>query len=551
MLPRKSEGRYEPYALEDMISSLQTRGTSYEDGTEEPGELLKQRERDLVLAAELGKALLERNQELTRQSEALAENYASKVESLEQERHLLRRKLEEARGENEARALELQADLESLRAQLEEQSERARRAERDQANLVTELTAQNARLAEQLREAAKQEEQLFAELKHLREKCSLRSTTLQDHVSSLEVLRDEVQLVSQQRTELERRSLELREERARAMAALEEAEERAMALERLGHEAERRATLAERERDDLAATLAAIESQQQQHNHQLQAQPRSLQAEMEYEESAGSSLGLELQQRQDLDQEVGRACRRLRELSSQLRRGEDDSGLQSDCDESMLVLNNVSESETNYPGALSEIVEEVFGLALAGVRGGPAELGLAVELHRSKEELEQTKDQLRHAQDELRRRGETLLETASKLKLCEAELQGAQEERDRARNDIEDSQLSKDEVLAQALQTRDQAVARKNKVEVELARTRIDMLQINSQLMEAIQQKIELSEQLEQWQMDMQTLLDEHVRSKLAPPSVAPTAAGETSEPIASARKKRISSGSKKRFGIF
>jgi coiled-coil domain-containing protein 64 len=32
------------------------------------------------------------------------------------------------------------------------------------------------------------------------------------------------------------------------MAALEEAEERAMALERLGHEAERRATLAERER---------------------------------------------------------------------------------------------------------------------------------------------------------------------------------------------------------------------------------------------------------------------------------------------------------------
>jgi coiled-coil domain-containing protein 64 len=116
------------------------------------------------------------------------------LQSLEQERHLLRRKLEEARGENEARALELQGDLESLRGQLEEQSERARRAERDQANLVTELTAQNARLAEQLREAAKQEEQLFAELKHLREKCNLRSTTLQDHVSSLEVLRDEVSL---------------------------------------------------------------------------------------------------------------------------------------------------------------------------------------------------------------------------------------------------------------------------------------------------------------------------------------------------------------------
>ena len=54
--------------------------------------------------------------------------------------------------------------------------------------------------------------------------------------------------MSAQRTELERRSLELREERARAIAALEEAEERATALERLGHEAERRAIVAERER---------------------------------------------------------------------------------------------------------------------------------------------------------------------------------------------------------------------------------------------------------------------------------------------------------------
>lgn len=92
MLPRKETagsgvgggggggGSYEPYALEDMISSLRTRGASIEDLTEDPMELLRQRERDLVLAAELGKALLERNQDLTRQSEALAEGYATKVE---------------------------------------------------------------------------------------------------------------------------------------------------------------------------------------------------------------------------------------------------------------------------------------------------------------------------------------------------------------------------------------------------------------------------------------------------------------------------------------
>ncbi|XP_043502613.1 bicaudal D-related protein homolog isoform X3 [Polistes fuscatus] len=547
MLPKKKEcqQQVEPYALEDMISDLQARRSSldHEDTLQDPSELLKQRERDLVLAAELGKALLERNQELTRQSELLADEYAAKLEvsqiSLEQERHLLRRRLEETKGESEARVIELQTDLETLRAQLEEQNERARRAERDQATLVTELTAQNARLADQLREAAKQEEQLFLEVKLLRDKCAHRSNTLQNHVSSLEILRDE-------RTELERRSLELREERARAVAALEEAEERAAALERLGHEAEHRARLAEQERDELAAALAAIEVERRGRSGSIQKPPRSLQVEMECEES-GSSLG----EQEDLRSEVTRAVKRLKELCVHLRRGEDDSGLQSDCDESMLVITNNTEAEVNYPGALTELVEEVYNLALSG-RGAPGELGLAVELHRVREELNHMKEQLKQSQEELKRRGETLLETTSKLSVCEAELRGVKEERDRARNDMEHTQLTKDEVVAQAYQVRDQAVARKNRAEVELARTRIDVLQANSQLMEAIQQKVELSQQLEQWQMDVQILLDEHVRSKLTPNSnaIAPVNK-ESSEVVAPARKKRSTSSSKKMFGLF
>ncbi|XP_043289876.1 bicaudal D-related protein homolog isoform X2 [Venturia canescens] len=471
------------------------------------------------------------------------------LESLEQERHLLRRRLEEARGESEARALELQSDVESLRSQLEEQGDRARRAERDQATLVAELTAQNTRLADQLREAAKQEEQLLIELRVLREKCNLRSTTLQDHVSSLEILRDEVQLVSAQRTELERRSLELREERARAVAALEEAEERAVALERLSHEADHRARVAEQERDELAAQLAAIEAERRARSGSIQKPPRSLLAEMECEVS-GSSLG---DAEQDPRTEMARACKRLRELLSHLRRGEDDSGLQSDCDESMLLIGNAGESAEQGncpPGTLSDLVEEVFSLALSG-RGAPSELGLAVELHRVTEELDSTNQQLKQVQEELKRRGEALLDTTSKLSVCEAELRGVREERDRARGDIEDSELTKDEVRAQAYAVRDQAVARKNRAEVELARTRIDVLQANSQLMEAIQQKIELSQQLEQWQMDMQALLDEHVRSKLTPAANVPLSNNENGDVTAPARKKRSTGSTKKRFGLF
>ena len=39
--------------------------------------------------------------------------------------------------------------------------------------------------------------------------------------------------------------------------------------------------------------------------------------------------------------------------------------------------------------------------------------------------------------------------------------------------------------------------------------------QVNSQLMEAIQQKVELSQQLEEWKTDMEQLLEEQIRDRL------------------------------------
>ena len=97
----------------------------------------------------------------------------------------------------------------------------------------------------------------------------------------------------------------------------------------------------------------------------------------------------------------------------------------------------------------------------------------------------------------------------------EVELNAAKEERDNTRDTLESEGLPKDEIVKRAFEMRDQAVARKNVVEIELAKSRIEVMHINSQLMEAIQQKVELSQQLEQWQVDMQALLDEQLKQKL------------------------------------
>ena len=42
-----------------------------------------------------------------------------------------------------------------------------------------------------------------------------------------------------------------------------------------------------------------------------------------------------------------------------------------------------------------------------------------------------------------------------------------------------------------------------------------DLMQVNSQLLEAIQQKVELSQQLDQWQVDMHELLEEQMVKKM------------------------------------
>ena len=41
---------------------------------------LHQKERDLILAAELGKALLEKNEDLSKQNEKIAEDFSQKLE---------------------------------------------------------------------------------------------------------------------------------------------------------------------------------------------------------------------------------------------------------------------------------------------------------------------------------------------------------------------------------------------------------------------------------------------------------------------------------------
>ncbi|XP_062341140.1 BICD family-like cargo adapter 2 isoform X1 [Osmerus eperlanus] len=122
-------------------------------------------ETDLILAAELGQALLERNEELA----AALEQREREVEVLQQEKHVLQRRLDMSEMTLGQREAELTSDITSLREELERHHSRGRDRRRDESEQLTQLANHNHRLVEQLAEAVSVEHSLRCELRSLKD----------------------------------------------------------------------------------------------------------------------------------------------------------------------------------------------------------------------------------------------------------------------------------------------------------------------------------------------------------------------------------------------
>ena len=94
-------------------------------------------------------------------------------------------------------------------------------------------------------------------------------------------------------------------------------------------------------------------------------------------------------------------------------------------------------------------------------------------------------------------------------------LEAVTEERDLLAADILETETSKDVIITKACSKRDEAVEAKNNAEVELAKNRIELLQVNSQLLETVEHKVKLSEKLEEAEVNMVSHIQEQVQHKL------------------------------------
>ncbi|XP_054098497.1 BICD family-like cargo adapter 2 isoform X2 [Callithrix jacchus] len=287
--PSGDEGFF-PFVLERRDSFL-----GGGPGPEEPEDLalqLQQKEKDLLLAAELGKMLLERNEELRRQLEALSTQHSEREERLQQENHELRRGLAAQGAEWEARAVELEGDVEALRAQLGEQRSEQQDSGRERARALGELSEQNLRLSQQLAQASQTEQELQRELDTLRGQCQAQALAGAELRTRLESLQGENQMLQSRRQDLEAQIRGLREEVEKGQGRLQTTHEELLLLrrERREHSLE-----LERARSEAGEALSAL--------RRLQRRVSELEEESRLQDADVSSASLQSELAHSVDED--------------------------------------------------------------------------------------------------------------------------------------------------------------------------------------------------------------------------------------------------------
>uniref|UniRef100_A0A8C6PIQ3 BICD family like cargo adaptor 1 n=1 Tax=Nothobranchius furzeri TaxID=105023 RepID=A0A8C6PIQ3_NOTFU len=493
-------------ALEEELAMITgERGAEEPSDVEAPGlgrkadlmQLSRQKEKDLVLAAKLGKALLERNQDLTKQYEKMHKDLSEKLELLEQEKHELRRRLKSREGEWEGRVAELETDVQQLQDELERHQVQLREVDRDKTKAISELSEQNHRLLEQLSRAAEVERQLSTQVHSLRDDFREKSMSTSQHMTRLETLQAEIKMLSERKMELERRISAVVEENELLQNTVDHLRERTLVLERQCQEKDVQVRQSQRDLQEvqtshrqLAARLAELTEE-----HSLQTltpHPSSLLCEieqsMEQEEQE--------QEREQLRLQLWEAYCEVRSICSHLR-GNDVTDSALSTDSSMDESSETSSVKDVPTGSLHTSLLELKRLTRNLVDGNESTV----------------KDMDIIFTLEVGGGGVfTVCSNGKQMALLSVEMCSLQEENEQMRAMAQVREPS--EQLQSAIRDRDDAIAKKKAVEMELAKCKIDIMSLNSQLLDAIQQKLNLSQQLEAWQDDMHRVIDQQLMDK-------------------------------------
>ncbi|CAM4660409.1 BICD family-like cargo adapter 1 isoform X1 [Caretta caretta] len=481
--------------------------------------LIRQKEKDLVLAARLGKALLARNQDISRQYERMHQELTDKLEHLEQEKHELRRRFENREGEWEGRVSELESDVKQLQDELEKQQVHLREADREKTRAVQELSEQNQRLLDQLSKASEVERQLSMQVHALREDFREKNSSTSQHIVRLESLQAEIKMLTDRKRELECRLSAMMEENDLLQGTVEELQERVLVLERQSHDKDLQLHQSQLELQEVRLSCRQLQGKVEELSEERSLQSFNTTSTSLLSEIEQSMEAEELEQeREQLRLQLWEAYCQVRYLCSHLR-GNDSADSAVSTDSSMDESSETSSAKDVPAGSLRAGLNELKRLIQSVLDGTDSPSSRRSDDDALEEQIRQTSEDSRALRElmegergKLRQSLEELQRLHSQVMLLSVEMTALREERDRLRGSAEDKETN--ERLLKAIRDRDEAIAKKNAVEMELAKCKIDMMSLNSQLLDAIQQKLNLSQQLEAWQDDMHRVIDQQLMDK-------------------------------------
>ncbi|XP_060111699.1 BICD family-like cargo adapter 2 [Heteronotia binoei] len=430
------------------------------DANPEDGDLkvlLQRKEQDLLLAAELGKMLLERNEELSRRYEELVQEHTEAMERLEQEKHELRRRLESGQAEFETRVTELETDLAAARAQLGQQRLEQQDTSRESSQAVLDMSEQNQRLVEQLSQVSQVEHQLREELSLLRGEHRTLALSSAEHTARIQSLQAENLLLQEWKQDLEKQARQLRGENESIQAVMDTLHDNLLLLRRESHKKELQMKLLETEAEELRAS-----------NRHLQHQ--------------------------------------VKEMKEEIRLHDSDTSITS-------IQSEIENSLEDAPGAPGQTPK----LMVSGVaKTSPAAVATKNLSRRlEEEEAEYAKRVLalsHQEQDILKQKEMEIMKLQDQVTLQYVELCGLKSEIENQRRLYQES--NRDEALKLAISDRDEAIIKKGEMELELAKVSLERDSMSQQLLRVIRQKMALSQELEAWQDDIQYIIHQQLLQK-------------------------------------
>ncbi|XP_058274034.1 BICD family-like cargo adapter 1 isoform X1 [Hemibagrus wyckioides] len=425
---------------------------------------LRRKEEELVLAAQLGNALLSENRQLKEEKTKLQEQYTEKIEELEQDRYDLRLKLQGCQAQWESQVGELERDVRVLSAQAERLTRQLSEAEREKSRSEEQHNQFSHQLQEQLQAAMEEKLAVTAELQSLKKLGDRGHSRLQDE-ELINALKDEVARLTEREQSLEQHLKTVREENA-----------------------------------SLKDTVSLLDEQLAMQKQQISRQTQQL---------------------AEACQEVELGKGKVQDLQSQIEELQEEVSLQRTADGNTSLLSEMERSldAFNWSQDKEQVIQEVSSI-----------LHMLHPVSHGSEALCNQEDSLQGMLGQLKSVAERIVhnETLQELKrpivggdtaLCEntARIQELLDQNTQLLK--ENTELNADsrrnkEIIQRAIKDRDDAISKKIAVEAELVRCRNDMMYLNNQLLEAIQRKLELSQELEAWQDDIQVIINQQLKSQ-------------------------------------